>query len=67
MKKVLTYGDYFVILLIVAREENKEFPGKCDMRKCRNWQTSKTKDLVLIASVWVQVPSSALDKENRKS
>ena len=31
-----------------------------DMRKCRNWQTSKTKDLVLIASVWVQVPSSAL-------
>ena len=25
------------------------------MRKCRNWQTSKTKDLVLIASVWVQV------------
>ena len=32
-----------------------------DMRKCRNWQTSKTKDLVLIASVWVQVPSSALD------
>ena len=37
-----------------------------DMRKCRNWQTSKTKDLVLIASVWVQVPSSALEKEKRK-
>ena len=36
------------------------------MRKCRNWQTSKTKDLVLIASVWVQVPSSALEKEKRK-
>ncbi len=34
-----------------------------DMRKCRNWQTSKTKDLVLIASVWVQVPSSALEKK----
>ena len=32
---------------------------KCDMRKCRNWQTSKTKDLVSIALVWVQVPSSA--------
>ena len=63
MKKVLTYGDYFVILLIVAREENKEFPGKCDMRKCRNWQTSKTKDLVSIALVWVQVPSSALKNE----
>ena len=30
------------------------------MRKCRNWQTSKTKDLVSIALVWVQVPSSAL-------
>ena len=28
-------------------------------RKCRNWQTSKTKDLVIIAIVWVQVPSSA--------
>ena len=47
------------ILLLVAREENKEFPEKCDMRKCRNWQTSKTKDLVSIALVWVQVPSSA--------
>ena len=34
------------------------------MRKCRNWQTSKTKDLVAIAVVWVQVPSSAL-KEKR--
>ena len=32
---------------------------ECDMRKCRNWQTSKTKDLVSIALVWVQVPSSA--------
>ena len=30
------------------------------MRKCRNWQTSKTKDLVSIALVWVQVPSSAV-------
>ena len=28
-------------------------------RKCRNWQTSKTKDLVINAIVWVQVPSSA--------
>ena len=36
-----------------------KFPMKCDMRKCRNWQTSKTKDLVSIALVWVQVPSSA--------
>ena len=30
------------------------------MRKCRNWQTSKTKDLVSNALVWVQVPSSAV-------
>ena len=29
------------------------------MRKCRNWQTSKTKDLVINAIVWVQVPSPA--------
>lgn len=31
----------------------------CEMQECRNWQTSKTKDLVSIALVWVQVPSSA--------
>ena len=36
------------------------------MRKCRNWQTSKTKDLVTIAVVWVQVPSSALFNLVRK-
>ncbi|EDN79101.1 hypothetical protein RUMGNA_00612 [Mediterraneibacter gnavus ATCC 29149] len=35
---------------------NKTGYGK---RKCRNWQTSKTKDLVINAIVWVQVPSSA--------
>ena len=33
---------------------------QAETRKCRNWQTSKTKDLVIIAIVWVQVPSSAL-------
>ena len=33
------------------------------MRKCRNWQTSKTKDLVIIAIVWVQVQSSALNNK----
>ena len=32
------------------------------MRKCRNWQTSKTKDLVTVYVVWVQVPSSARSK-----
>ena len=31
----------------------------CEMQECRNWQTSKTKDLVINAIVWVQVPSSA--------
>ena len=35
-------------------------------RKCRNWQTSKTKDLVSNALVWVQVPSSALKKVQPK-
>ena len=35
-------------------------PIRKALRKCRNWQTSKTKDLVTIAVVWVQVPSSAL-------
>ncbi len=35
------------------------------MRKCRNWQTSKTKDLVSNALVWVQVPSSAVHKKYR--
>ena len=40
---------------------------KCDMRKCRNWQTSKTKDLVSIALVWVQVPSSAFFIKNLSS
>ena len=30
-----------------------------DMQECRNWQTSKTKDLVINAIVWVQVPSPA--------
>ena len=35
------------------------------MRKCRNWQTSKTKDLVSIALVWVQVPSSAFNSSRK--
>ena len=37
------------------------------MRKCRNWQTSKTKDLVSIALVWVQVPSSAFNRNSWQS
>ena len=32
------------------------------MQECRNWQTSKTKDLVADFAVWVQVPSPALKK-----
>ena len=48
-KKWLTYQcKQYIILTFVV-----------NMRKCRNWQTSKTKDLVSIALVWVQVPSSA--------
>ena len=39
----------------------------CNSRKCRNWQTSKTKDLVLIASVRVQVPPSASFKREQPS
>ena len=34
------------------------------MQECRNWQTSKTKDLVSNALVWVQVPSPALEKDS---
>ena len=50
---------------ITCREgENKKSQGNAVMRKCRNWQTSKTKDLVSIALVWVQVPSSALEISN---
>ena len=32
------------------------------MQECRNWQTSKTKDLVSNALVWVQVPSPAVTR-----
>ena len=55
---MLTIIYPFVILISVAARK-KTFSEKRDMRKCRNWQTSKTKDLVSIALVWVQVPSSA--------
>ena len=54
-KKRLTLFRTFCIISVVANK----LSVKCDMRKCRNWQTSKTKDLVSIALVWVQVPSSA--------
>ena len=59
---MLTLSFTFGIVSFVAREKIKN-PTKCDMRKCRNWQTSKTKDLVSIVLVWVQVPSSALKNE----
>ena len=46
--------------LLSAEEEIELAKQMCIRdRKCRNWQTSKTKDLVFIANVWVQVPSSA--------
>ena len=51
--------------------KSREMCDKLNTRKCRNWQTSKTKDLVAIAVVWVQVPSSALicgcDKYSRNA
>ena len=56
-KKWLTFLFFFAIIRKSSREMT-------DMRKCRNWQTSKTKDLVSIALVWVQVPSSALEISN---
>lgn len=34
---------------------------KLNMRECWNWQTGQTKDLVIVAIVWVQVPSPALN------
>lgn len=34
------------------------------MRECWNWQTGQTKDLVVIAIVWVQVPSPAPEGAN---
>ena len=59
-KKLLTVYIVFGIVPIVATiSKTYKRKMKCDMRKCRNWQTSKTKDLVSIALVWVQVPSSA--------
>ena len=50
---------YILLVYYQLSRMNVIFKRKCDMRKCRNWQTSKTKDLVSIALVWVQVPSSA--------
>ncbi len=46
-------------LTLLANYDNILFAFEKRMRKCRNWQTSKTKDLVSNALVWVQVPSSA--------
>ena len=57
-KKLLTFILRNDIILLVHGTE-----VLIAMRKCRNWQTSKTKDLVIIAIVWVQVPSSALKKD----
>ena len=51
-KIVLTSVTYSDIIFKSSKDDGS--------RKCRNWQTSKTKDLVSNALVWVQVPSSAL-------
>ena len=48
---------------VLTKDQNNDKISFVDARKCRNWQTSKTKDLVHNACVWVQVPSSALEKK----
>ena len=55
------YIVFGIVPIVATISKTYERKMKCDMRKCRNWQTSKTKDLVSIALVWVQVPSSALE------
>ena len=57
LKKLLTKKELFVNINKSKRERQKQIAK--DLRKCRNWQTSKTKDLVTIAVVWVRFPSSA--------
>ena len=64
MKKVVDIQDPLCYTITCREGENKKSQGNAVMRKCRNWQTSKTKDLVSIALVWVQVPSSALEISN---
>ena len=54
---MLTFSKGCSIILFGQRKRH--------LRKCRNWQTSKTKDLVINAIVWVQVPSSAVHKSKR--
>ena len=44
----MTFIGLSGILSLVARKQIVSM--KCDMRKCRNWQTSKTKDLVTVTS-----------------
>ena len=56
LKKCLHFENNLILYTSRVRQAAKTKY----MRKCRNWQTSKTKDLVIIAIVWVQVPSSAL-------
>ena len=53
---MLTFSKGCSIILFGQRKRH--------LRKCRNWQTSKTKDLVIIAIVWVQVPSSAFNMKD---
>ena len=64
LKKGVDIQDPLCYTITCREGENKKSQGNAVMRKCRNWQTSKTKDLVSIALVWVQVPSSALEISN---
>ena len=47
LKKLLTFHlEHSIILFVVSTEQSCEDHRTYEMRKCRNWQTSKTKDLV---------------------
>ena len=56
IRKYLTIDSKIGMIVGSLTESDKI--NSC-LRKCRNWQTSKTKDLVAAYVVRVQVPSSA--------
>ena len=61
-KFLLTYGVYFVII----NESSREIRQRREMRKCRNWQTSKTKDLVMLTSCGFKSHLPHASRELRK-
>ena len=51
MKKGVDIQDPLCYTITCREGENKKSQGNAVMRKCRNWQTSKTKDLVSIGDI----------------